>query len=264
MMRCFHWLCGVALVFFWGCGAGGGGATLSAADRRPLTVSAASSLSDALAEIKAAYAKSAPEVALTFNFGGSGLLQQQIAHGAPVDLFIAAAPRHIDALVERGLIVPESRRDLLSNVLVLIAPGQGSAALKGLDDLRGRKVRRIMIGDPTSVPAGAYAEQALRSLKLLDAVAAKLVRALNVRQVLTSVETGNVDGGFVYATDAKRSQKSRIVAIVPAELHQPIIYPAAIIAGCRHPEQAKRFLAFLHDDPAARALFLKWGFQMSE
>ena len=90
------------------------------------------------------------------------------------------------------------------------------------------------------------------------------VRALNVRQVLTAVETGNVDAGFVYATDAKLSDKSRIVAIIPSELHQPIIYSAAIIVGCRHPEQAARFLAFLHDDPAARAVFLKWGFRISE
>jgi molybdate transport system substrate-binding protein len=263
MKRFFWWLSGVVAVF-GGCGAGS--AVVCAADLQSLTVSAASSLSDVLGEIKAAYAKTeaGAGVTLIFNFGGSGLLQQQIAHGAPVDVFIAAAPGHIEALGGRGLLLPGSRRDLLSNRLVLIVPGDARKSIERSEDLRADAVRRIMIGDPRSVPAGAYAEEALAALHLTDAIRPKLVRALNVRQVLTAVETRNVDAGFVYATDAQRSDKVRVAVRVPPELHAAIIYPVAIVANSRNRSRAARFVAFLADDPVARKLFLKWGFLMKE
>jgi molybdate transport system substrate-binding protein len=227
-----------------------------------LTVSAAASLSDPLGEIKTAYTHAAPDVALTFNFGGSGLLQQQIMQGAPVDLFIAAAPRHMDALEERGRIVVESRRNLLSNVLVLIAP-RGTSVVQKFDDLASASVRRIMIGDPKAVPAGAYAEELLSTLNLMPAVSSKIVRALDVRQVLAAVATRNVDAGFVYATEAQRSNKVRVVATAPKGSHAPIQYPMAIIAQSRSRDAAERFATYLQSAPA-RAVFVKWGFLVAQ
>ena len=223
-----------------------------------LTVSAAVSLKDALTKVQALYAQPQPEVKLTFNFAGSGVLQHQIEAGAPVDVFIAAAAAPMDALEKHALLLAGTRRVLLTNHLVLITP-KDAALVREFRDLEKSEVRHIAIGDPKSVPAGAYAAEVLAALGLVKAVESKLVRLLDVRQVLTTVETGNAEAGFVYLTDARLSEKIRVAVTATADLHSPIVYPVAVIAVTKQPEAAKAFTAFLASEPA-RAVFAQFGF----
>jgi molybdate transport system substrate-binding protein len=225
-----------------------------------LTVSAAASLNNALIEIRTLHSKAHPDVTIVYNIGGSGQLQQQIESGAPVDVFISAAPAQMDALEKKGLLLTDTRRDLLSNTLVLVTPK--NSTIKGFADLTHPEVRRIAIGDPKSVPVGAYAAQVFKSLNIIQFLEPKLVRVLDARQVLTAVETGNVEAGVVYLTDAKSSARARIAATAPEKSHSPIIYPGAVIKQSRHPDAARQFLDFLGDH-AARAVFAKSGFGMA-
>lgn len=232
-----------------------------AQQRASLTVSAAISLSNALQEIKPLYEQSQQSANIKYNFGASGALQQQIEQGAPVDVFVSAALKQMDALQQKGLIVPESRRNLLTNRLVLVVP-QNGRSLASFKDLIGSPIKRIAVGEPKSVPAGQYAEEVFKKLGILEQVKPKLVYGNNVRQVLTFVETGNVDAGIVYLTDAKESQKVRQVATAPENLHSPIVYPIAVVKNSKNLPSARGFVQFLSGD-AARAIFEKYGFSMA-
>jgi molybdate transport system substrate-binding protein len=223
-----------------------------------LTVSAAISLKDALEEIKIAFAKGHPGIAITFNFGASGMLQHQIENGAPVDVFLSAAPKQMDALDAKGLLRAGTRRDLFGNRLVLVVPND-SSGITGFADLARSSVARVALGEPSSVPAGQYAQELLRYLKLLDAVQRKSVLAKDVRQVLTYVETGNVDAGIVYRSDALASRGVKIVAEAPADSHSPVRYPGAILRASRHPDAAGEFLAYLGSQSAGQ-VFEEHGF----
>jgi molybdate transport system substrate-binding protein len=225
-----------------------------------LTVSAAASLTDALQEIEAAYKHDRPAVELRNNFGSSGTLALEIEQGAPADVFVSAAAKPMDDLQAHGLLVAGSRRDLLRNTLVLIVP-RGSQ-LGSFEQLAGPSVRSIALGDPASVPAGHYGQQTLTALHLLDGVRPRLVLGKDVRQVLAYVETGNADAGMVYATDALKSAKVRIVATAPDSTHDAIVYPAAAIAGGGHEAAAREFVEYLHS-AAAKAIFEKHGFTMA-
>ena len=161
-----------------------------------INVSAAASLTDALTEIQKEYSKNNPNT-IQFNFGASGALQKQIEEGAPCDLFLSAAKNNMDALEQEGMLLPDSRKDLLGNKLTLIAASEKAGQIKGLDDLSSASAESIAIGTPESVPAGKYAQQALQKAGLWDAVEKKLVYAKDVRQVLEYVDTGNVDCGIV-------------------------------------------------------------------
>jgi len=223
-----------------------------------LTILAAASLTDAAEELKDIYVAGHPEVKITYSFASSGTLQKQIEEGAPADLFISAGKSQMDALAEKDLIVAESRRDLLSNELVLIT--QEGNTLAGFDELAGSSVKQISIGTPETVPAGKYAKEALESLGLWDQIQSKLVQAKDVRQVLTYVETGNVDAGLVYSSDAMMGQGIRIVAAAPADSHKPIVYPMAVIKDSAHPEETNAFTEFLSGAEAAQ-IFDRYGFK---
>lgn len=225
-----------------------------------LTVSVAASLTDAIKEVEAAYREGHPAVELRNNFGSSGTLARQIEDGAPVDVFFSAAAKPMDDLQAKGLIVGGTRRNLLRNTLVLIVP-RGSR-LGSFEQLADASVRSVALGDPASVPAGQYGQQTLASLKLLERVRSRLVLAKDVRQVLAYVETGNADAGIVYATDALISSKAQVVATAPEAAHDPIVYPAAVVANGRHEDAAREFAGFL-SSPAARAIFVKHGFTMA-
>jgi len=225
----------------------------------PLTVSAAISLSNTLKEIKSLYQHSKPSVNINYNFGASGALEQQIEQGAPVDVFFSAATKQMDALQQKNLIVPGTRRNLLTNSLVLITPSN-SITLSNFKDLTGSQVKKIAVGEPHSVPAGQYAQEVLTNLKIFDQIKPKLVYANNVRQVLTFVETGNADAGIVYATDAKQSKSVRVVATAPTSaLHSPIVYPIAVLKDSKDINAAKEFVQFLFSTQA-RAVFEENGF----
>jgi len=223
-----------------------------------LSVSAAMSLKDVAEELKAVYTGQHAGVDIVYNFAASGTLQKQIEEGAPVDLFISAGEPSMDALAEKDLIIDGSRRDLLENEMVLIA-GEASS-LTGFQDLADQGVSKISIGMPEAVPAGKYARDVLTALKLWDKVANKLVLAKDVRQVLTYVESGNVDAGIVYRTDALAGKNIKIVAPAPDGSHEPVIYPMAIIKTTRHQKEAEELADFFTSDEAAR-VFVKYNFK---
>jgi molybdate transport system substrate-binding protein len=234
----------------------------AACSREPvtLTVSVAASLQNAIAALAPLYQSAHPGVKLAFNYGGSGTLEQQIENGAPADVFISAAPGPMDKLAAAGLIDPATRRDLLRNAIVLIAP-KDSAQPASFQDLAAPGIKLIALGDPASVPAGEYGRQVLEHLGLLDAVRPKLVLAKDVRQVLSYVETGNADTGIVYATDARTSQRVRVAEVAPDASHQPVIYPAAAVKASVHAAEARGFLEFLAGAQAGR-IFAAQGFSV--
>lgn len=235
-------------------------ASVSAADKpkTEIIVGAAASLTDAMNELVSLYQKAKPEVTVTPSYGSSGAIQKQIEQGAPVDVFIAAAAKQMDALESKGLLLAGTRKDLLANSLVLVTPLSGKA-LSSFKDLGSDAVKQVALGEPSSVPAGQYAAEVLAGLGILDAVQTKAVYAKDVRQVLAYVASGEVDAGVVYATDALSSKDVKVSATAPAGSHKPIVYPAAVIASSSKQSGAKDFIAWL-SGPEASAVFVKFGF----
>lgn len=227
-----------------------------------LTISVAASVQDAMSDIQTAYQDEAPNVTITYNFGSSGSLAQQIAQGAPTDVFLSASIQWMDDLEGDGHILEDSRQDLLQNDMVLIAP-QDDAEITDFDTLTMDQVSRVAIGEPESVPAGRYAKEVLTSMEIFDGLESKLVFTSNVRQVLSYVETGNVDAGVVYATDAMLSEQVRVVATAPADTHSPIVYPVAVVQDSDNAEAAQVFVDFLSTDTAI-AIFEAYGFTLSD
>ena len=233
-------------------------ATPPSGDAINLTVSAAASVQDVMHDIQVAYADVAPEIVITYNFGASGSLAQQIIQGAPSDVFLSASDTWMTDLESQGQILADSRKDLLQNEIVLVAP-KDDATLADFSDLSQASIGKVAMGEPASVPAGQYAKDVLTTLNLFDGLQPKLVFAKNVRQVLAYVETGNVDAGLVYGTDAQRSNRVQVVATAPANTHAPIIYPVAVVRGSDQTEAAQAFVDFLSSDTAI-ALFQGYGF----
>ncbi|MFD2614368.1 molybdate ABC transporter substrate-binding protein [Paenibacillus gansuensis] len=224
-----------------------------------LLVSAAASLKDSLTDIEGMYEKEHPGIQLQFNYGPSGTLQKQIEQGAPADLFFSAGTKQMDTLRKQGLI--RESTDMLLNELVLITPRDSKLAFATVKELTRPDVRTIALGQPESVPAGQYAKETLTALKTWDVLKDKFVYAKDVRQVLTYVETGNADAGFVYKTDAMTSSKVKIAIRVNPGIHAPIIYPAGIVKQTKHPKEADDFYTYLQSEQA-RGVFSKYGFQL--
>jgi molybdate transport system substrate-binding protein len=223
-----------------------------------LTISAAVSLQDALNDIKASFEKDHPNVIVNYNFGASGALQQQISQGAPVDLFLSAAEDKFDKLVKDGLIEKTKGTDLVGNELVLVVPKDSNKGINGFEDLT--KTNKISIGTPEAVPAGQYAKETLENLNVWKVNEGKVVYAKDVRQVLTYVETNNVDAGIVYKTDALISPKVKIVATSEENTHAPIIYPLGVIKKSAHPKEAQLFYVYLQNEKSMKT-FKKYGFK---
>jgi molybdate transport system substrate-binding protein len=175
-------------------------------------------------------------------------------------MFLSAAEKPMDDLQAKGMIAAETRRNLLRNTLVLIAPV--GSKLHDFQGLTSKSIRQIALGDPASVPAGQYGKQTLSSLHLWDQLNSKLVLEKDVRQVLTYVETGNADAGLIYATDARVSSKIRVVSIAPESTHDPIVYPAAVVKGSHNEPAARAFVEYLAS-PAVQAIFQKHGFTIA-
>nr|WP_199319784.1 molybdate ABC transporter substrate-binding protein [Dolichospermum sp. FACHB-1091] len=231
---------------------------VAAQSNTSLLVSAAASLKEALEEIKPLYQQSQPKVNISYNFGSSGALQQQIEQGAPADIFISAAKKQVDALEQKGLVVAGTRNIIGKNRLVLVVP-KNAIGITSFYNLKDTKVKKIAIGEPRSVPAGQYAQQVLEKLKIWTEVKSKLVFANNVRQVLASVESGNADAGLVYITDAKISNQVKIVVTADEKYHSAIIYPLVVIKRSKNVDAAKEFSQFLSGDKS-KAVFKKYGF----
>ena len=211
-----------------------------------VTISAAISTKDAVEELGRRFSRARPGVALRYNFGSSGELQQQIDAGAPVDLFISAGERQMDELERKSLIRASTRRVFARNVLTVITPADSKLPIAVPADLLGPRVQKIVIGNPRTVPVGQYSEESLKALGLWERLRDRLVFAENVRQALEYVSRGEVDAGFVYTTDAATRAGRVTEAFRPAEdTYSPVLYPAAVVRDARHPALAQAFLDLL-------------------
>lgn len=219
-----------------------------------ITVAVASSLQEAMAKIASQY-KAAGGDDVELVVGSSGQLAMQIRNGAPVDLFISAANKQVDDLARTGIVDETTRRVLAGNSLVLIVPSPSKGAPDSLRALADSSVTRIALGEPESVPAGLYAEQALKQAGVMDAVKDKLVFGSNVRQVMDYVKRGEVSAGLVYATDAKLSGgRVRTTCVIDDLSHDPIVYPAVIVTTSKQRLAAARFLDYLVSTEGQAAL----------
>lgn len=237
-----------------------GSVTANIVTKVELAISAAASLQKALTELQNLYAAQKPNTKLTFNFAASGTLQTQIEQGAPVDVFFSAASSNMDALKTKGLLIDSTIKNLLGNDVVLIVPKNSALTISSFADVTSSSVKSIGIGDPASVPAGKYAQNVFTYYNIWDQVKAKAVFGTPVTQILSWVETGNVDCGVVYSTDAAASAKVRVIATAIDASHTPIIYPAAVVKTSTHSAAAADFINFL-STPEAKALFVKYGFK---
>ena len=228
-----------------------------------LNISAAVSMKDALAEIQKNYQAKQPNVKLTFNVGASGSLQKQIEQGAPADIFISAAPKQMDELQDKKLINSATRKNLVENKLVVVVPKESTIAITKYEDLVQAEVKKIALGETAVVPAGQYAKEVLQKLDVWDKVQDKVVYAKDVRTVLAYAETGNVEAGIIYKTDAAASDKIKVVANAPAGSHKPIVYPIAVVAGTKQAKAADDFVAYLFGQESA-AVLEKYGFSLSK
>lgn len=228
-----------------------------------LTILAAASLTDVCNEMKADYEAKHENVTLTFSYGGSGALQTQIEEGVPADVFISAAVKQMTALDEEGLMDSASIVNLLENKVVLIVPKDSTAGITSFEDVVTDKVAMIGLGEPGSVPVGQYSEEIFTTLGILDEVKAKANYGSDVRTVLSWVETGAVDCGVVYATDAYTSDLVTIVCDAPKDSCKPVIYPAGVVKAGENAQAAKEFVEYLKSDEAMK-LFESYGFSKAE
>ena len=226
--------------------------------QQPIVVSAAISLTDALQEIEKKYLASggAP---VRFNFAASNVLARQIANGAPADIFISADEVQMNYAVSAGAIDAATRRTLLTNRLAVVTPIGRRQRIAQAKDLLGDSVRRIAIGDPAAVPAGAYAKTYLQQERLWLQLEAKFVALASVRSALAAAESGAADAAIVYESDAAASSKVRLAYVVPRDGGLTIVYPAAITARTRNRDAALKFLSFLQG-PEARVIFERFKF----
>jgi molybdate transport system substrate-binding protein len=227
---------------------------------REITVSAAISLKNAFEETGKTFMQKHPGAKVIFNFGASGDLARQIEAGAPVDVFASAAQKDMDDIGKKDLIAPNSRKDFAKNGVVLVQPTNSIIPLQTLTDLQKKEIKKIVIGNPKTVPAGRYAEEALRHHNLWDAVKDKLIFAENVRQALDYVVRDEVDAGLVYSTDAMaRSKEVKVVMNLPEGSHQPVIYPIGVIKGTKEESLSKAFVDFVISAEGQRILS-QYGF----
>jgi molybdate transport system substrate-binding protein len=230
--------------------------TLGHADE--ILVSAAASLTDVLKEISNGYQGKSKHT-VKFNFGPSSGLARQIEEGAPADIFFSADLPQMDALDKNGRLELGTRKNLLSNQLVIIVPADSKFAISSAKDLLKADIKRIALAEPSSVPVGIYSSKYLADEGLWNKVKPKVVPVQDVRATLASVESGNVEAGFVYKTDAAVSRKVKIAYEVPVEKGPKITYPAAIVKESKRKDAAREFIGYIQTS-AARDAFRKFGF----
>ena len=228
-----------------------------AAAAQQITVSAAASLTDAFKEIGPRFEAAKAGATVRFNFAASGVLLQQIGQGAPVDVFASADQETMNRGVEQKAVDAATRKDFVTNSLVLIEPKE-SVGVKTLQDLGGANVKKIAIGKVATVPVGRYTRQVLDNANLWTALEPKFVQADSVRQVLDYVSRGEVEAGFVYRTDAAVAGDKVKIAFTPNG-HTPVTYPIAVVAESRQKALAGDFIAFL-STPAAQEVLTRYGF----
>ena len=252
--RMRRWLAAIAIVF--------AGTTAAAAqEAKAILVYGAASLANALDELSQAYTAQS-HVPVKGSYAASSLLARQIEAGAPADVFFSADTEWADYLDQRKLLQSGTRRNLLGNRLVLIAPAASGVQVKIAPhfDLSGALGGgKLATGDPDSVPVGRYAQVALTKLGVWNQLTSNLVRAENVRAALAFVDRGEASLGIVYQTDAQADPRVRVVDVFPQDSHPPITYPVALTASAQ--PGAAKYLAFLESGDGVK-IFRKYGFQM--
>ncbi|WP_252254249.1 molybdate ABC transporter substrate-binding protein [Clostridium sp. ZBS12] len=223
-----------------------------------LNISAAASLKEAMGDIQKKFKSIEPNTDLVVNYGSSGSLQQQIEQGAPCDIFISAGQSQMKKLDEKNLLLESTKKDLVKNDLVLIGPN--STTITSIEDLKTDKVKKIAAGEPSSVPAGKYADETFNNLNIKSDIESKLVFAKDVKEVLAWSISGNADVGFVYLSDALNNKDAKIIETISEESHSPITYPIAIIKNTSKQEASKQFEDFLFTDDA-KNIFEKYGYK---
>lgn len=223
-----------------------------------MLVSAAASLTDVLKDIGKNYqSRSKHKILLTL--GPSNFLARQIDEGAPADMFFSADLAQMDLLEKNRRLEPGTRKNLLSNHLVIVVPADSKLAIASPKDLLKPDVKKIALADPAAVPVGVYTSRYLAEEGLWERLKSKIVPVLDVRATLASVESANVEAGFVYKTDAATSNKVKVVYKVPLGKGPKIVYPIAIVRDSKKKDAAGEFLNFLFS-PAGKAIFTKFGF----
>ena len=230
----------------------------SAAMAGDITVSAAASLTNAFKDIAQGYESAHPGSKVLLNFAGSGALLQQMAKGAPVDVFASADQETMDMAQQQGLVRAADRQNFVRNALVVIAPMDAKAPPAALKDLAAPGVTRVALSTPASVPVGRYGKHALDVAGLWTAVQPKLINTTNVRQSLDYVARGEVDAGFVYATDAAL-MKDKVKTAFAVPLDVAILYPIARTAAASNAADADAFIAYVRS-PAGQAVLARYGF----
>jgi len=220
-----------------------------------VNVSAAASLKEAINEMAGTYVASHAGATVVRNFGASGALAGQIENGAPADIFISASTEWIDYLASKKMLDAASRKDFAYNALVFA--GATTKKVSAMNDLV--TLDKIAIGSPKSVPAGDYAMESMKNAGVDQKLAAKLVMAKDVRECLTYAEMGEVDGAFVYRTDALQAKKAKILFVVPEKLHSRVVYPMALTVGGAANADAKAFFAWIQSGDA-KSILKKYGF----
>ncbi|WP_177174452.1 molybdate ABC transporter substrate-binding protein [Salipaludibacillus aurantiacus] len=237
----------MVIIFLAGCG--------QENEKTEIHVLTAASMTPAMNELKELYESKNPYITIVPVYGGSGQLKDQISQGAPADVFLSAALRWMEELNEAEEV--EGYENLLVNDLVAVSQIEAGFEMEGLDDLLNDEVDTVGIGDPSTVPAGEYAKQGIEAAGIWKEMEDKLVFASDVRQVLTYVETGNVDVGIVYETDVYGKENIQIDYTLTN--HEPIIYPVGLLANSNHPGEAREFYEWLKTNEALN-VFESYGF----
>lgn len=223
-----------------------------------ITVFAASSLMDTLKELAPAYENVSGDKIL-FNFEASSLLARQIEAGAPADVFFSADEANMDALEKKDLVLNGTRRSRLSNSLVVVVGSDSVLQITNTGDLTRPLIKHVALADPKGVPAGVYAKAYLEKLKVWAAIESKVIPTENVRAALAAVESGNVEVGIVYKTDARISKKVKVAYEIPASGGPRISYPIAVIKAAKNPEAARKLVDYLVSAQET-PVFEKYGF----
>lgn len=232
-------------------------------DKDEILISAATSLTEVMEDIVSAYKDVDPSTEITLNFGGSGKLAQQIQQGAPADIFLSADQKWMDMLDEQELITSDTRTNFAVNRLVLIGKENSPLAIDSLNELSSKPIDQIAIGNPDSVPAGSYAKEALESNGIWgpgSPLQDKFVYGKDVHQVLTYVQSGNTDIGFVYASDVQGGNGVKVLLEIDDTLHEEIVYPAAVTSYSLNKKKSNDFISFLKSDEAV-SIFEAYGFK---
>jgi len=231
-------------------------------EAEPVTmlIGAAMSLSDVITELSEIYVAENPHVTLEHTFAPSGALQSQIEEGAPIDIFMSAAASQMRNLEEQDLIYGEGK-NVVRNTLVLVVPAASDIDIDGFEDVATDAVKIFGTGDPETMPFGRFTREVFTELGIIDEVEPKFVLGTDVRQVLTWVETGEVDAGTVFLTDAVTTDAVRVIVEADPSLHSPSVNPVGIVEASEHKEEAQKFIDFLFSDEA-KEVFERFGFKM--